>query len=149
MDPTLRMILGILMRWIHIVSLVTLMGAFIYSRLVLFPSIREISPSAGGDLGSRLASAFRPYLMLAVTGILVSGVYNYLTKTSYPPGYHMWMGIKLLLVLHVVSVALLSVLPGASDAKRTRWATGIVLSGLCIILISGYLRWISVNPPVH
>ena len=149
MDPTLRMILGILMRWIHVVSIVTLLGAFIYSRLVLFPSIGAISSSAGGDLGPRLASAFRPYLLAAVVGILVSGVYNYLTKTSYPSGYHMWMGIKLLLVLHVLSVAVLYALPGANNAKRSRWATGIVISGLCIILISGYLRWISLNPPTH
>ncbi len=31
-------------------------------------------------------------------------MYNYATKASYPPSYHMWMGIKLLLVLHIAVV---------------------------------------------
>ena len=34
-------------------------------------------------------------------------MYNYATKASYPPGYHMWMGIKLLLVLHITASAIL------------------------------------------
>ena len=34
-------------------------------------------------------------------------LYNFLTKKSYPPGYHMWFGIKFLLALHVLSMLIL------------------------------------------
>jgi hypothetical protein len=77
--------------------------------------------------------------------ILGSGLYNYLTKAVYPPHYHMWIGIKFLFVLHIFAVAILYTIPGAGEPKRRRWLTGMVMSGLIIIAISGYLRFISLR----
>jgi len=61
----------------------------------------------------------------------------------------MWLGIKLLLVLHIFAAAILYTLPSADDSKRRLQASGIVISGLIIVLISGYLRWISILPGVR
>jgi hypothetical protein len=80
--------------------------------------------------------------------LLGSGLYNFFTKPSYPPAYHMWFGIKMLLVLHVFGVGFLLGMPPGSpekEARRPRLMTGVVISGFCIILISGYLRWISLG----
>jgi hypothetical protein len=77
--------------------------------------------------------------------ILGSGLYNYLTKANYPPHYHMWIGIKFLFVLHIFAVAILYTIPVAGEPKRKRWLTGMVVSGLIIIAISAYLRWISLQ----
>ena len=52
--------------------------------------------------------------------------------------YHMLLGIKLLLVLHVFAVAILIVQP-QEPAPRAQM-TGAVISGLVIIAISAYLR---------
>ena len=52
--------------------------------------------------------AFRPLAdSIVIATVLISGIYNYATKASYPPGYHMWMGIKLLFVLHIFASAIL------------------------------------------
>jgi len=83
--------------------------------------------------------------MSVVCTILGSGLYNYLTKPSFPPGYHMWMGIKLLLVLHVLAATLLYAVSPGDEAKRNRRATGIIISGVAIVLISGWLRYLSTN----
>lgn len=143
MDATLRAVLAILMRWIHIASVVTLLGGFIFARYALAPSLAALAEPEQKNFGWRVIANFRPLLYTVLVTILGSGLYNYLTKPAYPPHYHMIIGIKFLFVLHIFAVAILYSLPGAEQAKRNRWLTGMVISGLIIIAISGYLRWIS------
>jgi len=143
MDPTVRAVLAILMRWIHIASVVTLIGGFIYARYALAPALATLPDAEQKTFGWRVITNFRPLLYTVLVTILGSGLYNYLTKAGYPPHYHMVIGIKFLFVLHIFAVAILYSLPGADQAKRNRWLTGIVISGLIVIAISGYLRWIS------
>jgi hypothetical protein len=57
----------------------------------------------------------------------------------------MWIGIKFLFVLHIFAVAILYTIPGAGEPKRRRWLTGMVISGLLVIAISAFLRWISLQ----
>jgi hypothetical protein len=131
------------MRWIHIASVVTLIGSFIYARAVVAPALAAL-PDADQDLfGKRAVTHFRPLLYIVLFTILGSGLYNYLTKESYPPHYHMWIGIKFLFVLHIFAVSILYTMPTASEAKRKRWLTGMIISGLAAIAIADYLRWIS------
>ncbi len=143
MDPLVRAILAVLMRWIHIGSVITLLGGFLYARLVLAPALASLAGSEARALGEQTAARFRPIIIAVVCTILGSGFYNYLTKTAYPPQYHMWMGIKLLLVLHVLAAALLYAQTGIDQAKRNRRATGILFSGVAIVMISGWLRYLS------
>ena len=143
MDPTTRAVLAVCIRWIHIASVVTLLGGLIYARLVLSPALATLAAGERETVRKRAIDGFRPLLFTAMVMILGSGAYNYATKASYPPHYHMVIGIKFLFVLHIFSVAILYSLPGADQAKRNRWLTGIVISGLIVIAISGYLRWIS------
>ena len=42
-----------------------------------------------------------------MAGLVLSGVYNYLSKPGHSVWYHALFGIKILLVLHVFSVAIL------------------------------------------
>jgi len=145
MDSLVRAVLAVCMRWIHITSVVTLIGGFIYARFALAPALAKIPEPTRGQVGDGAVANFRPLLYTVLVTILGSGLYNYLTKASYPPHYHMWIGIKFLFVLHIFAVAILYTIPGAGEPKRRRWLTGMVLSGLIIIAISGYLRWISLQ----
>jgi len=145
MDPTSSAVLGVCMRWIHIVSVVTLIGGFIYARFVFVPAIGTAAPAEQSKLMAAAQSAFRPLLFIVIATVLISGIYNYATKTSYPPGYHMWMGIKLLLVLHILSSAILDVVRAPDTAKSRRTELGIVISGLLAIAIADYLRYLSLR----
>ena len=131
------------MRWIHIASVVTLVGGFIYTRFALAPALVSFPATERDALAKRVNETFRPLLYTVLVTVLGSGLYNYLTKPVYPPHYHMWIGIKLLLVLHIFAAAILYSRRAADEAKRNRTATGIVISGLVVIAISAYLRWIS------
>lgn len=112
--------LHVAMRWLHIVSVVVLLGGIFYARF------------AAGDL----APGFKPMAYAAIGGILISGTYNFLSKETYPPHYHMWFGIKIILVLHIFAAILLY-------RGKTRSLTGIAISGAIVIAISAWLRALS------
>jgi len=143
MGPTARAVLAVCMRWIHITSIVTLIGGFIYARFAVTPVLATLGESEAGRLSRRIVESFRPLLYTVLATAFGSGLFNYFNKASYPPHYHMWFGIKFLFVLHIFAVAILYTLPDASEAKRSRWLTGMVISGLIVIAISAYLRWLS------
>ncbi len=145
MDPTLRAALAISMRWIHIASVVALIGGFVYARFVLAPALASLPTAERELVGSKAVSSFRPLLITVLITALGSGMYNYLTKTSYPPTYNIWMGIKLLFVLHIAASAILYAVRGSGEAKRNRTALSITISGLIVIGIADYLRYLSLK----
>ena len=132
--------LGVIMRWLHYSSLTTLIGGILYGRLVMVPLSAALAPDEREALGERAAVAFRPMVLAAICGFVVSGVYNILTHPGHRPIYQMLLGIKLLLALHVFAVALLIARPG--HPRRTRLMTGAAISGLAIIAIAAYLQHI-------
>jgi uncharacterized membrane protein len=145
MDPTLRAVLAVSMRWIHITSVVTLIGGFIFARFALAPALAGLAEPQRGTLGKKVVENFRPWLYTVLVTVIGSGLYNYLSKPSYPPHYHMWIGIKFLFALHIFAVAVLYTVRDADEVKRNRWLSGMVVSGLIIIAISAYLRFISLK----
>jgi uncharacterized membrane protein len=145
MDPTLRAVLGVCVRWIHVASVVTLIGGFIYARFVLAPALAALPAADGERVGSSAVNSFRPLLITVLITALGSGMFSYATKSSYPPTYHMWMGIKLLLVLHIAASAILYSVRASDQAKRNRTALSIAGSGFVVIAIASYLRYLSLK----
>jgi hypothetical protein len=115
-------VLPMAMRWVHLASVIVLLGGVFYARIVV------------GDLASR----FKLVAYWAIGGILVSGIYNFVSKNSPSTNYQLWLGLKVLLALHVFAVTILY-------RGKTRSLTGVVISGGLILMISEYLRWISLG----
>lgn len=132
MDPTLGMVLGVLMRTVHVGTVILLLGGVFYARVA----------------GGKLAPAFASKIYGLVAALVISGLYNFLTKSSYPPHYHMWFGIKFLLALHVLSMLILLTKPSVEDGKRRRWMASILYSGAAVVVVSAILRWLTLNPAV-
>ena len=131
-------VLFVLMRWLHFASMATLVGGIVYARLVMTSSLGALAPDAREAFGERTAARYRPLVVAAMIGLILSGTYNLLTNPGHTPRYHMIFGIKILLVLHVFAVALLITQP--KNPKRARMMTGTLVSGLLILAISAYLR---------
>jgi putative copper export protein len=130
--------LFVLMRWLHFASMATLVGGILYGRAVMTASLGSLAPDARDKLDRNAASRYRPFVLAAVIGLIVSGTYNLLTNPGHTPKYHMLLGIKLMLVLHVFAVAFLVTQP--ENPRRARMMTGTLISGLIILAISAYLR---------
>ena len=133
-------ILTVIMRWVHITSMATLIGGMLYWRMVLAPASEALSPETREALGDKAASHFSPIVWASIAGLLISGVFKYLTSPGHQPAYHMIFGIKMLLALHVFAVGIMIVRPG--NPRRTRMLTGTVISGLAIVFLSAWLRHI-------
>src|SRR5215813_8984615 len=117
--------LEILSQWLHLMSAVTLIGGLLYARV------------AGAPPESM--ERWRPFAFTAMGALVLTGLYNLLTHLhGHSRAYHMALGIKLLLALHVFSVVtLLATPPGvnpARDARRPRLMPGAVISGLIVLL---------------
>jgi uncharacterized membrane protein len=130
--------LNVIMRWLHISSVVALIGGVLYGRLVFFPGLQKLSPEARSPLDETAAAGFRPVVYLAVGCLTLSGLYNIFSNPGHSPLYHVLLGIKLLLVMHVFAIALLLVQP--NNQRRARMMGLTAISGLIIIAISAYLR---------
>ena len=62
-------------------------------------------------LDEAAAARFRPVVFTAIAGLVLSGIYNYLAKPGHSVLYHALFGFKMLLALHVFSVAILVTAP--------------------------------------
>ena len=114
-------VVPLLMRWLHIASVAVLLGGVFYARVVI----------------GELAAGFKPVAYWAIGGILISGLYNFLTKSSIPPHYYVWFGVKMLLALHVFTVTILY------RGNKPRALTGVFIIGGVAVAMAAYLRWIS------
>lgn len=128
-------VLGVLVRWMHIVSAVLLIGGLAYARVVAVPVLETLPEEERAEAWQRLAWRFRPLVHGAIAGLLVSGVYNLLIHPGHTQFYHMLFGVKMLLAAHVFAVSILAV----KEPKPSRM-TSAVISGLLVILVAAYLR---------
>jgi uncharacterized membrane protein SirB2 len=94
-------------------------------------------------VAGELSSRFRPWIYGTSALLVGSGLYNLLTKASLPRGYHAWFGIKMLFVAHILVVALLLTTRVFDREKHARMLRSVVFSALGVLLISAYLRWLS------
>ena len=130
--------LNVLMRWLHITSMVVLIGGVLYARFVIVPAVSSLPAQDQDTLGASMAARYRSLLYLAILFLTGTGIYNMFMNLGRGPLYQALLGIKMLLVLHVFAVGFLIVKP--KNPKRARMMTGIVISGLIIIAISAVLR---------
>jgi uncharacterized membrane protein len=130
--------LNVLMRWLHITSVVVLIGGVFYARFVIVPAVTSLPAQDQDKLGDAITARYRSLLYLAMLLLTGTGIYNMIINLGRGPVYQALLGVKLLLVLHVFAVGFLIVKP--KNPKRARMMTGVVISGLTIIAISAVLR---------
>jgi hypothetical protein len=115
-------VLAVLFRFLHIGSAVVIIG--------------------GALFGPKTESQ-RRWISAAAIVSLLSGLYNLFTKTNVPAGYHMWFGIKMLFALHVLAVAILISRGSMPLEKKERLERGLRWTGIAILGLSAYLRYLS------
>jgi len=129
--------LTIAMRWLHISSMATLVGGMIFGRLAMSAAMRDVSAETRESICDKAAMLYRPLVITAICGSILSGIYKFLLTTGHSVTYHTLFGIKMLLVLHVYAAAILAVQP--RNPRRARLMLSVVISGLVIVLISAWL----------
>lgn len=139
--------LHIISRFIHISSIVILIGGLFYARQVLVPTLSGLPEQIRADAAANSHRRFTGPLYTLLVLIVGSGLYNFLNGPKHGHDYQVWFGIKMLLVAHIIATAILwATAPGVqSDAgpKGSRRLLSLSISGLLVIAISAYLRSLS------
>ena len=67
-----------LMQWIHVASVVLLIGGFFFLRVILHPAARALSDANRSQLTESVFRRFRVVIWTTLITILVSGIYNFI-----------------------------------------------------------------------
>jgi putative copper export protein len=126
-------VLNVTMRWLHISSMTVIVGGLLF----LWIGFKESDASAS----EQAAAGYRPLFLAAAVLVLISGIYNFLRKTGLTPAYHAVIGIKFLLVLHVLAAGYFAT--KTANPKRRRQAAGAAIVGFAILALSAVLRKLS------
>ena len=123
-----------------------LLGGLLFAALAWLPALQKRGGAEMQEISDAIAARFRPWVLLAIGGLLASGFYNYLrhaTAKDVPTMYHMIFGMKFLLALHVFAIGLLAMTKG--NTRRARLIAGGVISGLVILALSGWMRYLALS----
>lgn len=118
-------VVNTLLRWAHVAGAITVLGGLFRAQIS----------------GLHAADKYRNWLTAGALALVVSGGWQFVQKMSTAPrGWQIWIGIKILLGLHVIAVSLLLGRDGLSEAKRARMARGAVISGWIVVLIGAIVH---------
>jgi uncharacterized membrane protein len=141
---TADLVFHIISRFIHISSVVILLGSLFYARQVLVPTFETLPEEARGRAAATSQKRFRNPLFSLLVLILASGLYNFFTGPKHGRDYQIWFGIKMLLVAHFAATAILWAISPHGDVtvndKGKKRLLSLTISGLAIVAISAYLR---------
>lgn len=153
------MIVGLVLRWAHILAAVTLMGGAIFQRFALLPAAAELPAEAHEQLRAALRGRWSRLVMMSAGLLVLSGLVNFgllvanydLDKSQFAGRlYHMLFGIKFLIALVVLYIA--SLLAGRSAAaERARqnaraWLTLNLILATLVVCLGGLLRQAGRSP---
>ena len=143
--------LNVVVRWVHVASAVVALGATLAMRFVVLPALSGL-PNAGEVMGA-LRGRVKRLVHAALGLLLISGFYNYIVvaipavRAEREAGvqgfqlYHPVMGVKILLSLVLVAVAIVLLSPREMEAgSRKKMLTVNSVIGLAILLLAAYLR---------
>ena len=153
----------LLLRWMHIFGVVLLVGGLCFSRFALLPALADTEEDSREKFQERIRRKWLPWVIIAITLLLVSGLANFLLFNSAvksqgwgdgewmkQTSYHTIFGVKFLLALIVFYFASGLVGRGSGTAwirsDRARWL-GVTLGiAVAIIILSGWLRNLHTGP---
>jgi hypothetical protein len=153
-DPLFPLLL--ILRYMHILGAIMLMGGTIFMRCALAPIVAGLAPDAKATLHEQVRGRWARFVMIASGLLLVSGIANlglasrYQFEPVFGLSYNMVVGIKFLLALPIFLIA--SFLAGRSAAAKKFQANGLtwmnvnLTLALVMVLMGGALKFVQRQP---
>ena len=125
---------------LHVICAAGLIGGALAWRFAALPGLQLLEAGTRAKVDSAVAAAWRPVAGGSIGVLLITGIYNLMHRPVQTKEFHILFGIKMLLALHVFAVSALAT--RADNPRRSRQLTGIVISGVLILIISAAFRWV-------
>src|SRR5436190_4803953 len=144
----------LILRYMHILGAIALMGGTIFMRFALVPTVPELDEKSRAALHEGVRSRWAKFVMLSAALLLISGIANLgIAGARYnfapPVGnmmYNILAGSKLILALPIFLFA--SLLTGRTEAakkfqaNRAMWLNVNLALAVLMVLIGGFLRFV-------
>jgi uncharacterized membrane protein len=145
--------LKVLSRWIHIGTVIVLVGGSVFLRFVLLPAASQLSEDQHDRLRELVMSKWRKFAGIGIGLLLLSGFYNYVVVSApLHKGDGLYAGLLgTKIILAFVVFFLVSALTGRSKRlagirdNSSRWLSITILLAAIIVAISGYVK-VAVKP---
>jgi len=153
-DPLFPVLL--ILRYMHILGAIILMGGTIFMRFALAQVVAGLDAKTKTVLHEQVRSRWSKFVMLASGLLLVSGLINLMLASQYKfdpvfgLSYNMVVGIKFLLAIPIFVFA--SFLAGRSatakkfQANAVTWMNVNLALALVMVLIGGALKFVKREP---
>ena len=148
------MLIKPLIQWVHVGSVVLMIGGFFFFRVVLIP-IANRNPDPKKIISAALRR-FSAIVWIALLTTLISGLYNVITffRTARSTAaatpdvdysiYILVLGIKFFIVFVIYTLAVVLTFPypvfAEAQKKPSPWLNILILLALVTIFLSAYLR---------
>lgn len=143
----------LILRYMHILGAITLMGSAIFMRFALAPAVQLLPDEQQKNLHDAVRARWAMFSRGGMLLLLVSGLANLgmiPANFEVPPMYNMLAGIKFLLALPIFFLAELlmgkSALAQKIQANRKFWLNVNLTLALVMVLMGGVLRFIDRSP---
>ena len=141
-------VIAIVVRWVHLLSVVVAVGGMIFMRFVLMPSAQAVlTPEVRTELHAKLVARWKRVVHVCIALLILTGSFNfYITIQDgvKPLPYHPIFGVKLILAFGVffLAIALSGSSPGFAAIRENskKWSLVLIALAVLAILLSGVLR---------
>ena len=139
----------LVVRWVHILSAIVAVGGAVFFRLILMPAVGSaLSDEEHGRLHPVVMRRWTIFLHATILLFLLSGLYAYFGITRFrhvdQPLYHALFGIKFLLAMGVIALAIgltsRSELFAALRTGARLWWGVLVVTAVLVVLVAGVMR---------
>ena len=145
-----------LIQWLHVASVVLMIGGFFFLRVVLIPASRSLPENYQPKLMTAALRRFRVVVWIALVTILASGIYNFVsflrsanaaTSAGMSPDFSYYilvLGIKLFIVFLIFTLGIVLTFPypvfDPFQKRPSPWINLTIILGLIVIFLSAVLR---------
>ncbi len=141
--------LNLILRWLHILSAIVLVGGIFYLRFAVVPTLETLPADQRETIGASLRRGWAKWLYVAMALLLVTGITNMILIPKQFPSlkgtpYGMLIGIKFMLALPIFFIV--SMINGRSEnaakwrQKSRLWLNIAIVLSVIIVGIAGYVR---------
>lgn len=134
----------LVVKWVHVLSIVTGVGLTLFQYLVLLPVLRRVQ-GVPEDFVQAVQRRAGMVIGIAWVLIWVTGIYNLVVIVpAVKPNYHLVLGAKILLVLVLFFISTALSHPSLAfegiQRHRARWVALAAWLGIAIIALSATLN---------
>ena len=131
-------------KWVHVLSIVTVVGSTLFQYLVLQPILRR-SEGVSDELVKAVQRRSGIVMGVAWVLIWVTGIYNLVVVIpTVKPNYHMVLGAKILLVLVLFFISTALSHPSLAfegiQRNRARWVAFAAWLGILVVVLSATMN---------